>query len=60
MAAKKKEIRAVTPEASPAPKIAIASLYAPEKTRKTHLVDGTPAAAAKELVRLLREEARVI
>jgi len=60
MAAKKKEIKAITPSAVPAAKCRIASLYAPEKSRKTHLVSGTPAAAAKELVRLLREEARVI
>ena len=60
MAAKKKEIRAVTPSSPQAPKLKIASLYAPEKTKKTKLIDGAPAAAAKELVRLLREEARVI
>jgi electron transfer flavoprotein beta subunit len=60
MAAKKKEIKAVAPAAASAPTITIAALYAPEKTKKTHLVDGPPATAAKELVRLLREEARVI
>jgi electron transfer flavoprotein beta subunit len=60
MAAKKKEIKAVAPAAAPAARLKIASLYAPEKTKKTHLVQGAPAAAAKELVRLLREEARVI
>src|SRR5437763_16345710 len=60
MAAKKKEIKAVAPAAPPAARLKIASLYAPEKTKKTHLVEGAPAAAAKELVRLLREEARVI
>src|SRR2546429_8141844 len=60
MAAKKKEIKATAPAASPSAKLKIASLYAPEKTKKTHLVQGAPAAAAKELVRLLREEARVI
>jgi electron transfer flavoprotein beta subunit len=60
MAAKKKEIKAVTPAAAPSARLKIASLYAPEKTKKTHLVQGAPAAAAKELVRLLREEARVI
>ena len=60
MAAKKKEIRVVAPAAVAAAKTRIARLYAPEKSRKTHLVEGTPAAAAKELVRLLREEARVI
>ena len=60
MAAKKKEIRAVAPGAVAAAKTQIASLYAPEKTKKTRLVEGTPAVAARELVRLLREEARVI
>ena len=60
MAAKKKEIKAVTPAAAVAPKIKIAALYAPEKTKKTQLIEGAPAAAAKELVRRLREEARVI
>jgi electron transfer flavoprotein beta subunit len=59
MAAKKKEIRAV-PAAPAAPKTKIAALYAPEKTKKTQLIEGAPAAAAKELVRRLREEARVI
>ena len=60
MAAKKKEIKAVTPAASASSKTTIAALYVPEKTKKTQLIDGTPAAAAKELVRRLREEARVI
>jgi electron transfer flavoprotein beta subunit len=59
MAAKKKEIKAV-PLAAAAPKMKIAALYAPEKTKKTQLIDGAPAVAAKELVRRLREEARVI
>ena len=60
MAAKKKEIKAVAPASAPTARLKIASLYAPEKTKKTRLVEGAPAAAAKELVRLLREEARVI
>ncbi len=60
MAAKKKEIKAVAPASIAAAKTKIASLHAPEKIKKTHLVEGTPAVAAKELVRLLREEARVI
>src|SRR6185312_13786285 len=59
MAAKKKEIKAVA-AAAPASKIRIASLYVPEKAKKTQLIEGAPAAAAKELVRKLREEARVI
>jgi electron transfer flavoprotein beta subunit len=60
MAAKKKEIRKVTPAASSAPKQKIASLYVPEKGKKTQIIGGSPAEAAKELVRKLREEARVI
>src|SRR5215472_11125893 len=60
MAAKKKEIKAVTPAAAADSKIKVAALYVPEKTKRTQLIDGTPAAAAKELVRRLREEARVI
>jgi hypothetical protein len=35
-------------------------LYAPEKGKKTQLIAGSPAEAAKELVRRLREEVRVI
>jgi electron transfer flavoprotein beta subunit len=60
MAAKKKEIRKVTPSASSAPKQKIVSLYVPEKGKKTQIIAGSPAEAAKELVRKLREEARVI
>jgi len=62
MAAKKKEIRKVSPSSlAPAvPKQKIVSLYAPEKGTKTQMIGGAPAEAAKELVRRLREEARVI
>jgi electron transfer flavoprotein beta subunit len=59
MAAKKKEIR-VASAPSGAPKQRIVALYAPEKSKKTQLIAGSPAEAAKELVRKLREEARVI
>jgi electron transfer flavoprotein beta subunit len=59
MAAKKKEIRALAPAAS-ATRQAIVNLYAPEKTKKTHIIAGPPAEAAKELVRRLRDEARVL
>ena len=59
MAAKKKEIRAVT--ATPAtPRQRILSIYVPEKGKRTRLLSGTPAEAGKELVRILRDEARVI
>jgi electron transfer flavoprotein beta subunit len=60
MAAKKKEIRKATVPAGLAGKQKIARLYVPEKGKKTQLIGGSPAEAAKELVRKLREEARVI
>src|SRR5262252_7745577 len=53
MAAKKKEIRKVTPGAAAAPKHRIVSLYVPEKTKKTQLIGGSPAEAARELVKRL-------
>jgi len=59
MAAKKKEIRAVPAEAA-ASKQKIVSIYVPEKGKQTKLIDGTPQEAAKELVRLLKDEARVV
>jgi len=40
--------------------IEIVSLSVPEKSKRTHLIEGAPAQAAAELVRLLREEARVL
>ncbi|HEY6895372.1 MAG TPA: electron transfer flavoprotein subunit beta/FixA family protein [Rhodanobacteraceae bacterium] len=60
MAAKKKEIRKAAPPAGLAAKQKIVSLYVPEKGKKTQIIGGSPAEAAKELVRRLREEARVI
>jgi electron transfer flavoprotein beta subunit len=60
MAAKKKEIRKAAPPAGAAAKQKIVSLYVPEKGKKTQIIGGSPAEAAKELVRRLREEARVI
>jgi electron transfer flavoprotein beta subunit len=60
MAAKKKEIRKAAALSSSSPRLAIASLYLPEKTKKTQMITGSPAEAAKELVRRLRDEARVI
>jgi electron transfer flavoprotein beta subunit len=59
MAAKKKEIKKAAPS-SPSPRVKIASLYVPEKTKKTQMIAGGPGEAAKELIRRLREEARVI
>jgi len=60
MAAKKKEIRKAAPPASLAGRQKIVSLYVPEKAKKTEIISGSPAEAARTLVKKLREEARVI
>jgi len=63
MAAKKKEIRKAAPSppsGASAAKQKIVSLYVPEKGKKTQMIGGSAAEAAKELVKRLREEARVI
>ena len=60
MAAKKKEIRAVAPAAGVAARQQIVNLYAPEKSKKTQLIPGSAAEAAKVLVAKLRDDARVI
>ena len=60
MAAKKKEIRKASAPATPAARQKIVRLYVPEKGKKTQMIAGSPAEAAKELIRRLREEARVI
>jgi electron transfer flavoprotein beta subunit len=59
MAAKKKEIRAVAPPALQ-PLQHMVDLKAPEKQKQTRMIAGSPAEAAKELVRALREDARVV
>jgi electron transfer flavoprotein beta subunit len=59
MAAKKKEIRKAAVPSTTA-RVKILRLALPEKTKKTQMIAGSPAEAAKELVRRLREEARVI
>ena len=59
MAAKKKEVKVVTAPAGAATRQRIASVYLPEKAKQTRMIDGTPAEAAKELVRVLRDDARV-
>ena len=60
MAAKKKEIRGVPAPPAPAPKQRITSVYMPEKSKQTRMIAGSPAEAAKELIRVLREDARVL
>ena len=60
MAAKKKEITKVTPPSGLVSKQKIVAMYAPQKAKQTVMITGSPAEAAKELVKRLREEARVL
>jgi electron transfer flavoprotein beta subunit len=60
MAAKKKEIRKVTPAAAPVSTQRISNLRFPEKAKQTQMISGGAADAAKELVKRLRDEARVL
>ena len=60
MAAKKKEIRKVAAAPAEAAAVRIARLYFPDKGKSTQMIGGSPAEAAAELVRQLRDEARVI
>jgi len=60
MAAKKKEIRKASVSSRASALQTIVGLHAPEKLRQTQVIGGSPAEAAKELVRRLRDEARVI
>ncbi len=60
MAAKKKEIRKVTSAGVAEASQRIAAVYFPEKGKKTQMLPGSPADAAKALVKHLRDEARVI
>src|SRR5437764_334238 len=50
MAAKKKEIRKVTPASLPPARVRVLGLEVPRKTKQTQLIAGTPADAARELV----------
>ena len=60
MAAKKKEIRKVPMPSGLTPLQEIVSLAVPVKQKQTKMIAGSPAEASKELVRLLRDEARVL
>ena len=60
MAAKKKEVRVVEPAMELVPRHEIVALYVPEKQKKTQLINGSPVEAAAELIKVLREDARVI
>ena len=60
MAAKKKEIKKVPlPEGLQDSQV-ILSLAVPVKSKKTRMIEGAPDKAAEELVRCLKEEARVL
>jgi electron transfer flavoprotein beta subunit len=60
MAAKKKDVRVVPAPAAPGARQRILSIHQPQKAKETHLLSGSPAEAAKELVRVLRDDARVL
>jgi electron transfer flavoprotein beta subunit len=60
MAAKKKEIKKAGMPPDVRPNQTIVSLDVPTRAKQTHMITGAPGEAAKELTRLLREEARVL
>ena len=60
MAAKKKEIKKVPVPDGLQPSQTIVGLAVPTKTKQTQMISGSPAEAAAELVRRLREEARAL
>ena len=60
MAAKSREIKRVPLPPGLQPSQQILSLALPTRTKQTQMIGGSPETAAEELVRLLREEARVL
>ena len=61
MAAKKKEIRTVPATTGAAEaRQQLVNLYVPEKRKQTRQLTGSPADVARDLVKALRDEARVI
>ena len=60
MAAKKKTVTRVAAPSGVSARQKIVNLYVPEKRRKTEIIGGSATEAAIELVRRLREDARVI
>ena len=60
MAAKKKEIRKVALPPGLQPAQQIVALACRRKSKQTQMIAGSPAEAARELVRRLREEARAL
>ena len=60
MAAKKKEIRKVAAPATAASLQKITNMFVPTKGKRTEMISGGAAEAAKELVKRLRDDARVL
>ncbi len=60
MAAKKKEIKKVAMPSGLQPSQQIVGLALPTRSKQTHMISGSPGEAAKDLVRRLREDARVL
>lgn len=60
MAAKKKEIRKVTPASLSSARLTIVNLDVPRKTKRTEMISGSVAEAAAQLVRKLKDDARVL
>lgn len=60
MAAKKKEIRKAAAPAAPVVRQQIVKMYVPQKQKVTEMLTGSAAEVAKELVKKLREDARVL
>ncbi len=60
MAAKKKEIRKATVPGPLVVRQRIVKLYAPQKQKHTEMLTGAPGEVAKQLVKKLREDARVL
>jgi electron transfer flavoprotein beta subunit len=59
MAAKKKELRTVSPASVPVPRQRLVSLSVPVRTRKALMIEGSPAEVARELVSRLKERSLV-
>jgi electron transfer flavoprotein beta subunit len=60
MAAKKKEIRRVPSPPDLARRHKVLALHAPQKSKQTVMIGGSASEAARELVKRLRDEARVL
>ncbi len=60
MGAKKKEIRRVPMPTEIQPLQQVVSLAVPVRSKQTRMLEGSPVDAARELIRLLRDEARAL